>query len=261
MTRLSLLLGFPVLLILLLSGCQSNPNYADSGSQEVKLETEDYDNSPARIYIQLAQAYLAENDIETSLGYAQKAVISDSANPHAHNILALIYQRLGQLSKAEAGFRKALSYSPNNPYINNTYGAFLCESNQLDKSLIYFDKSASYPLYDEKWKPLTNAGICALRAKNLELAQEYLRKALQYNGKYRIALYNMIEVSVLQENYWSARAYLQRYLEVGKHNPSTLGWGIQTEQKLGDMDRLESYKLFLKANFPDSEQAKQYTDG
>ena len=65
----------------------------------------------------------------------------------------------------------------------------------------------------------------------------------------------MIDVSVKQENYWSARAYLQRYLEVAQHDAKTLWWGIKTERVLGDRDKLASYELLLRSKFPDSEEA------
>ena len=241
--------------LVLLSGCQSNPGYEGS-SGEISLESGKYDNSPANTYIQLAIAYLREDEFETALLNAQKAVQRDSGNPNAHNILALIYQRLGQYAKSEASYRRALSISPNDPHINNTYASLLCELKKFDKSLIHYKKTYSHPLYQEKWIPLTNIGLCALKENNLELAEENFRKALQYNGKFRIALYNMIGVSVRQEKYMSARAYLQRYLEVGKHDAKTLWWGIKTEEVLRDRDRLDSYKLLLRAKFPDSEEAK-----
>ena len=254
MKKKNLVIG--AMLALLVGGCASNPDYSDgSGNQEINLEAGKYDESPANLFIQLAYAYLREGDVNTALINAEKAVEKDPSNPNAHNILALLYQRLGQPTKAEQEYREALSIAPNDPYINNAYGGFQCELKNLDKAMIHFKKTINHPLYRDKWIPMTNIGICALRMDNLELAQEYFRKALQINGKFRIALYNMIEVSVLQEKYMSARAYLQRYLEVGEHDSKTLWWGIQTEKVLGDRDRLDSYRLLLRVKFPDSEEA------
>jgi type IV pilus assembly protein PilF len=249
-------LFFSVLVVLVLAGCQSNPEYSSNGKKEIKLETNKYINSPANLYIKLAQAYYAQGDMEIALGHAQNAVAKDSGNPNAHNILALIYQSLGQTSKAEAGFKKALSISPNNPHINNAYGSLMCHQGKLDKALIHYNKTVDHPLYERKWIPLANAGICALRHDNLEVAEEYLRKSLQNNEKFRFSLYNMVKLSVLQENYLMARAFLQRYLEVGPHDSKTLWWGVLSEQHQGDRDTLESYKLQLRARFPDSDEAK-----
>lgn len=248
-----------VFTVMVLAGCQSNPEYASS-AKEIKLETNKYINSPANLYIKLAKAYYTQGDVEIALGHAQKAVSKDSGNPNAHNILALIYQSLGQISKAESGFKRALSISPHDPYINNAYGRLMCHLEKLDKALIHFNKTYDHPLYEKKWIPTANAGICALRHENLEVAEEYLRKSLQNNEKFPTSLYNMVKLSVLQENYLASRAFLQRFLEVGRHDSKTLWWGILTEQQLGDLDSLESYKLQLRARFPDSDEAKLLFD-
>ena len=53
----------------------------------------------------------------------------------------------------------------------------------------------------------------------------------------------------------SARAYLQRFLEVSKHTAASLWMGIRIERQLGDKDAIASYKLALRNNFPDSNEA------
>jgi type IV pilus assembly protein PilF len=249
-----------IFIVILLAGCQSNPEYSSGAGNEIKLDTNKYINSPANLYIKLAKAYYVQGNLEIALGHGQKAVEKDPGNPNAHNILALIYQSLGQTGKAESGFKRALSISPHDPYINNAYGRLMCQLEKLDKALIHFNKTISHPLYEKKWIPTANAGICALRFNNLEVAEEYLRKSLQNNEKFSVALYNMIKLSVLQENYLLARAFLQRYLEVGRHDSRTLWWGIQAETQLGDLDNLESYKLQLRSRFPDSDEAKLLLD-
>jgi type IV pilus assembly protein PilF len=243
-----------------LAGCQSNPekdSYSTPGQRDVDLNLGRWDNSPANNYIELAKEYYKINEMTFALESAQNAISIDEQNPYAHNIIALIYQNLKQNSKADKHFRLALTYAPDEPIINNNYGRFLCTLGNFDKSLIHFKKTIDYPLYRRKWIPMTNIGVCALRNDNLEIAEEYLRKALQNNGNYRTALYNMIYLSVLQENYLSARAYLQRYLEVGQHNKNTLWWGVQTEKALGDKDALETYKLKLRSIYPDAEETQK----
>ena len=256
--RFRLLLG--LLVAVFLAGCQSNPEYGSSSTsaeRDVDLNLGRWDDSPANNYIELAKEYYKINEMTYALESAQNAVLRDEQNPYAHNILALVYQNLEQNSKSDQHFRRALTYAPDEPIINNSYGGFLCTLGSFDKSLFHFKKTIDYPLYSRKWIPMTNIGVCALRNGNLEVAEEYLRKALQNNGNYQTALYNMIYLSVLQENHMSARAYLQRYLEVAKHNKNTLWWGVQTEKVLGDKDALETYKLILRSRYPDSEETKK----
>jgi len=66
----------------------------------------------------------------------------------------------------------------------------------------------------------------------------------------------MSQLTYEQENFLSARGYLQRYLSVARHSPRTLSLGIKIEEKLGDENTVASYKMLLKNNFPDSPEAK-----
>jgi len=244
-------------LILMLFGCASNQTYNENSAAsqgEIDLEIGKYDNSPAKTFIGLAAAYIQRNDFETALRYADRAIKEDPQNPNSFNVMAIVLQQIGQVNKADENFRKALSISPYEPYINSAYASFLCERKDFDRAKIHFTNSINHPLFTKKYLPMAEIGICALRNERLDLAEEYLRKALQINGKFAPALYNMIDVSVRTENYWSARAYIQRYLEVARHDAKTLYWGIKTEQQLGDKNNLDSYKLLLKNKFPDSKE-------
>jgi type IV pilus assembly protein PilF len=61
--------------------------------------------------------------------------------------------------------------------------------------------------------------------------------------------------------YLPARAYLQRYLEIGRHTPQSLWLGIRIERELGDKDALASYTLQLENGFPDSTEAGLLSSG
>ncbi len=248
--------------VLALTGCQSAPSYDDDlpASSTVNLDSDRYDNSPANVYIRLASAYLDRGDYETAYKNARRAVQADPGNPNAYNMLGIVFKLVGEDKRAGSAFTKALSIEPDDAYINNTYATFMCEQKDFDKAKYHFSKAINHPLYEEKWLPMTNIGICGLQNDKLEIAEEYLRKALQINGKFKNALYNMIDVNVRKKNYWSARAYLQRYLEVGQHDAKTLWWGIQTETELGDLDKLDSYKLLLRSKYPDSGEAKMLSE-
>ena len=54
----------------------------------------------------------------------------------------------------------------------------------------------------------------------------------------------------------AARAYLQRYADVAAHTPESLWLGVRTENQLGDDDQMATYRLKLRAKFPDSDEAK-----
>ena len=66
----------------------------------------------------------------------------------------------------------------------------------------------------------------------------------------------MAEVSFRQDKFLPARAYLQRYAEVGRHSSRSLWLGVQVERALGDRDAEASYALRLEKAFPDSKETR-----
>jgi len=88
-------------------------------------------------------------------------------------------------------------------------------------------------------------------------AERYFLKALQENPRFPAALLQMAQLSYDQGKYLSARAYIQRYREVAKPNAKLLYLSILTERKLGNLDQERSDELLLKAEYPDSEEARK----
>jgi len=219
------------------------------------LSTSERSNEVAEANLNLGVAYMQRGDYEKALDRLNKALSADPGYTPTLNALGLLYQRLGKPVEAEDYFKRALSRTPNDASTLNNYGQFLCTNDRYDEAQTTFLKSASNPLYDTPEISITNAGTCALRNGHPDQAEQHFRNALDKNPKVPIALIQMCQLSYDQENYLSARGYLQRYLEVAKHTAHSLWLGIQIEQNLGDKNTLSSYALLLKNNFPDSKEA------
>ena len=242
---------------LLLAGCgKTGVRQAETGDATGNLGSPTVRNSPAQVYIDLSAAYLRENQLTESYKNAQKAVIVDPKFSNAHFMLALVQQRLGQDEAADKAYRKAIALDARNPVALNAYGSFLCEQKRFDDADGYFRRALANPLYNTPWLAWHNAGQCNELAGNAERAESDYRGALQANPRFAPSLLGMAKIGFQDENYLSARAYLQRYAEVAQHSAESLWLGYRTENKLGDRDQMASYGLKLKAKFPDSEEAK-----
>jgi len=254
----SLRLTLLVLVLGMLSGCQQALVQEEEGSTGRLGEAQgpSAKESAAQVYIQLAAEYLRQGQYAPALQNSRKAVLVAPDDPGAHNMLALVHQRLGDNKQAERHFIEAVRLDPRDPFANNAYGSFLCGQQRFGEAQRHFQAALDNPLNPEPWVPLTNAGLCAFDAGDLDTAEGYLRKALTRNPRLAQALSSMAEISFRQGKYLSARAYLQRYLEVAPHTAETLWLGIRTERQLGDMDQVASYELLLRSKFPDSEQAR-----
>lgn len=208
------------------------------------------------INVQLGIEYMKHNNLETALKKLKRALEYDSENPAAHTTLGTVYARIGELDKAEKHFALAVKYAPDDPNVYNNYGQFLCVQGRTEQGLRALKKALDLPLYRTPAIALTNEGYCELGAGRRDAAEKYFRSALQADPAFTPALLEMMKISVDKKEFLSARAYLQRYVEVADHNAQTLWLGVQIENALGDKDTASSYALALQSRFPESEEAR-----
>ena len=210
----------------------------------------------ARVNAQLGLGYLGNGQLDLAWERLNAALIADPDYATAHNGIALVYDRLHDSEKAEEHFRRALELNPSDSAAQTNYGAFLCEHGRIDEGEKYFLKAAENPLYKKRAVAYTNAGVCKLRVDDPSGAEVYFRAALRADPRFPVALVNMAELSFDSNQYLPARAYMQRYEEVSKHNARSLWLGIRIEEKLGDKDAVSSFAMLLKASYPDSRETQ-----
>ncbi|HSH29517.1 MAG TPA: type IV pilus biogenesis/stability protein PilW [Thiohalobacter sp.] len=234
-----------LLAVLLAGGC------AGSGVRDNETR------SAAQYNVELGLQYMQEGMNQVAMEKFQKALRQDPELPTAHNAIAVLYESLGQIDQADHHFQRAVRLDRNDSRAHNNYGAFLCRQDRWEDAEPHFVAAASDPLYETPELVYANAGICAHQAGDLEKAELYLRKALEVEPEYPIALRRMAQFSLEQGQYLKVRAYLQRYQAVARHTPQTLLLGIRAEQQLGDRNAEASYRLLLRNNFPESPQARE----
>lgn len=189
-----------MLVLITLSGCKT--------TEEKRYdEMKESGKSPADIYVRLAEAYYQTGVLDVALEKSLKAVEVDDNYAPAHAMLALVYQRVGDNGAASEHFSKAMKLSPNDPSVVYSYGVYLCEQGQYQNADREFSKSANNPLNSTPWIPLTYAGFCFERAKQLQSARERFERALNLNPDYPRALEGAAQVERRLGNKTKARAY------------------------------------------------------
>lgn len=244
-----------VLSSLTMTGCNYTQQILSDSDSSRPTTTKDTYSEVAAANIKLGIAYLKRSEYEKALKKLQKAQQADPDYPLTYNILGVLHQRIGKNELAEKYYKKSLSLDRSSPETLNNYGQFLCHLGRYDEAEKFFLKAARNPLYTTPEIAFTNAGICKVIEEKLGIAESYFRQALEKEPKIAIALMQMLKISFNTSKYLSARAYLQRYIEVNPHTAESLWFGIRIERKLGDKDALASYKLLLRNKFPDSEEA------
>ncbi len=228
-----------------------DPTTGSSQSIKPSLVT----NDVAETNLRLGIAYLQRGEFEKALAKLERAREADPNYPPTYNTLGILYQRLGDAVTAEEHYKHALNLNSSDASTLNNYGLFLCQQARYEEAETTFLKAAHNPLYANSEIALSNAGTCAMTQGKQDIAETHFRSALEQNPKVAVALIQMSEISYESGNYLSARAYLQRYLEISPHTAKSLWLGINIEKQLGDKNALSSYTLLLKNKFPDSKEA------
>ena len=243
-----------LLLVLLLAGCATG---AGSGGRAVaQADPESPKAKAAALYTDLGQKYLAQGKLEVALENLNKALAADINHADAHTVIALLYERIGDNVKAEEHYRRAAQLMPKSGNENNNYGAFLCKLGRYDESEVYFVRAVADPFYQTPVVALTNSGTCAIKGGKLDIAEKDLRAALDRDPGNSEALFQMATVLYRRDNFFRARAFIQRYEAVGQPSAEALMLGRNIELRLGNGRTAQDYTRRLREQFPDSEQAR-----
>lgn len=211
----------------------------------------------AELNTSMGREYLERGQLEIALDKLKKATAADPHYAPAHTMLAVLYERLGESASAEKHYRLAVEAAPANGDVNNNYGVFLCQSGDRKSAENYFKVAMKDPFYRTPAAVFANAGSCELRSGNLDKAEKYLRQSLDYNAKFTDALLPMATVQYQTGDYLKARAFLQRFEQIGVETAQSLLLGWQIENRLGNTGAAQTYEQRLLNRFPESKQATE----
>jgi type IV pilus assembly protein PilF len=232
-------------LVLLVGACTSSPD-TDFPEDIKKAST---------FNAELGLGYMRQGKYDAAMKKLQTSLQQNPYNGEAHQYIAVLYQTLGERKKAEYHFERALQLMPDNIFLKNNYGVFLCEERKFDESREYFEEVLADPLYKNKYQVYENIGICALSQGNITLAEKNFQKALNISPRSAKSLLGMAQINYDQQNFRVARDYMYQYLQIAPQTPASLWLGILLAQQSGNYNRIASYSILLKGKFPNSEEA------
>lgn len=244
--RNALLAGL-LLCFMLLSGCAANqPMNPDAKTDKRKA---------AESNTQMGLEYMKRDQYEVALGKLKKAVRGDPDYAPGHTVLAVLYERLGEIELAGKHYHRALQADPTNGDVNNNYGVYLCKTGKQQRAIRHLLKALDDPFYSTPAVALANAGSCAMGNGMLTDADNYLRSALKYDPKFPDALLSMANLNYQQNNSLKSRAFLQRFEAVTAQTAESLLLGYEIETALGDEKTARQYLSLLRGKFPESKEA------
>jgi type IV pilus assembly protein PilF len=163
---------------------------------------------PTEIYLQLGVRYMDLNKLELAKENLQKALEKEPNNARAHSALAFLYEKINHFDEAKQHYEAAWGLSPDDIGIQNNYGKFLCDRRQFDRGLALLTQATSNLLNDRQWMALTNSARCHLGMGQRPQAVTLLKQALEMNGQYSAALFEMQKISYQMGDYKAASDYL-----------------------------------------------------
>ena len=238
-----------LMLGLILSGCVSTttgtpapePDEADAAELNYQLGARYYQNQKYQ---------LARDRLELSIELDPKMA-------KAYSTLGLTYEALGNLRLATESYERAVKVAPRNFDVQNAYAVFLCRQRDYVGAKKHFAKAAEHPENDNAEQTLTNAGLCMAQKPDVVEAERFFREALERRSTYGEALLQLCLLKYQQQDYMSARAFLQRYMGVNKTSAGVLYLAAEIEGKLGNDQGRTEYLNQLLRDFPDSPEARK----
>lgn len=233
--------------------CGGNKHF-NKGDEALGLDPED---SPAELYVRMAEEYYARGQVDIAFRRAQQALEADRRYPRAHIWVAFLYEEIGQAERAQQHYDRAVGLAPRNPDVRYAYASFQCRQQQYAEADAQFAKVLESPLYSTPWVAMTNAGDCAASAGDTDKAERYYRDAIAASPSFGPALAKMAELAYKRGDTKTAKRYLDRYFEPQTIRAASTSFlaltiGTQVERKLGNRKRANYYQKVLDANFPEA---------
>jgi type IV pilus assembly protein PilF len=215
----------------------------------------------ARAHTNLAAAYYEAGNMGVALEEIRVALNADPGFAPAHSVQGLLHMEMREVSMADASFQRALQISPNDPDSNHNYGWFLCQTGREEQGVRYFLSAVRNPLYATPEKSYTQAGICALRAKDEREGIENLERALRLQPNYPAAMLPLAQARYRRGDIGIAKTLVGQLNRLAEPGAEALWLALRIERKLGDKGAESGYAEQLRRRFPGSPEYQSLQKG
>jgi type IV pilus assembly protein PilF len=205
---------------------------------------------------QLGIQYMNQGDLEIAKIKLDRALSEDPSSPNVHSARGMLFERLHDLSKADAEFRTALRLAPRDPEVVNNYAVYLCQNGRTDEGVKRFLEAAHNPLYRTPQAAYTNAGVCLRAAKRDDEARADFVSALQVRPGDAEATFQLATLEFQHGELAAARTRVDTYIGTYNETPDLLLLGVRVTRAQHDPIAEQRYSRRLRLDFPQSDQAR-----
>ncbi|PCJ23244.1 MAG: type IV pilus biogenesis/stability protein PilW [SAR86 cluster bacterium] len=214
-------------------------------------------------YVQLALAYYDAGDMIGARRHVGNVMAIDDNNSEIHMVLALIFQREGDIDLADENFRRAIRLNGENSRARNNYAVMLFSQERFPEAITQLEQVVNNTDYEGRAVAFESLGRTALRVNRISDAQRAFERALQLNSNLYIASLELALLHFGQQDFASARAVFQSYLTTAQfndipHSPRALLAGIQIEGHFNNQKIVDDFTLILRTLFQSSPEYQAY---
>lgn len=210
------------------------------------------------LHIQMATGYIKKGNRESARHHLKKAFSIDSDSAPATGAMAQLYELEGEPVLAEEQFKLALKRDKNFTQNRNNYGVFLFNLKRYEESYSEFEKTAADLEFPGRAQALSNVGRVALKLGNTIRAKAAFEHSIILDRNAPEPYIELAEINFQEQEYATAKNYLDGYGRVGQQSARSLLLGIRLEKVFGNKDKEASLAIVLKNMFPYSKEYLEY---
>ncbi len=210
------------------------------------------------IRLQLGLQYLAIGEYTAAERNLRRAVNASPDDYRPLLGLARLYQTQGHDAVAGVWYTRAEKLAPENGYVLNNYGAFLCALRQYDKARSRFTRAMRATETGSRTQALLSSGFCLLDAGKTAPAAERLTTAIKADSTAAVRVLAEAGQRLEQQKYAETRFLADIYHQQRSATAESLWLEILYAARQKATDDVKRYGDQLARNYPLSIQYQRY---
>ena len=251
------IVGFLIVSFLLFSSCVTTTDnrFSKKANKQKALEN----------YVTVSLTYIQKNNIARAKKAATRALEIDDDYAPAHDAMALIMEKEGEVDLADRHFKKAVKLDKSFSRARSHYGAFLYVNQRYKEACKQLEIAASDVYYESRPLAYENLALCYLKLEKQDAAINAYKKANQLNPSQPRPVIGLSRLYMQSGDAANAKTYYRVFLQHVRNKTAaqtarTLWLGIQIALATNDRDTAASYGLVLRNQYGNTAEYKAYKD-
>jgi len=214
------------------------------------------DDVRVRAQLDLARAYLENNDFDRARNPLNRALDIDPRSVEAHVLFAVLSEGEGETELAEAHYKLALKTQPEHSQTLNNYASFLYGEQRYEEAVAMLRKLVLDTDYHARGQAYENLGLAELKIGETERAKAAFLRSVRLNLVQPRSSLELADIAYADRDFTQASEYYDRFRTQAIQTPRSLCLGMKLAFAAGNVDQVASYGLALKNLFPDSAETR-----